>query len=97
VAKRLAQEPGPWYRKIRLANEDKSVIKERPVGTSTFGSTLRPALMDAWMRACIIALQEDGEHTIAELAGLFSVGRSTVYRAIERARTRTAEGKEAAA
>jgi len=50
VAKRLAQEPGPWYRKIRLANEDKSVIKERPVGTSTFGSTLRPALMDAWMR-----------------------------------------------
>jgi hypothetical protein len=25
------------------------------------------------------------------------VGRSTVYRAIERARTRTAEGKEAAA
>jgi len=47
--------------------------------------------------ACIIALQADGEYTIAELAELFSVGRSTVYRAIERARTRTAEGREAAA
>jgi DNA invertase Pin-like site-specific DNA recombinase len=48
-------------------------------------------------QAHLIALHEDGEHTIAELAELFSVGRSTVYRAIERARTRTAEGKEAAA
>jgi DNA invertase Pin-like site-specific DNA recombinase len=48
-------------------------------------------------QAHLIALHDDGEHTIAELAELFSVGRSTVYRAIERARTRTAEGKEAAA
>ena len=48
-------------------------------------------------QAHLIALHEDGEHTIAELAELFSVGRSTVYRAKERARTRTAEGKEAAA
>ncbi|MGH3067010.1 MAG: helix-turn-helix domain-containing protein [Streptosporangiaceae bacterium] len=45
----------------------------------------------------LIALHQDGEHTIAELAELFSVGHSTVYRAIERARTRTAEGEEAAA
>jgi len=48
-------------------------------------------------QAHLIALHEDGEHTIAELAGLFSVARSTVYRARARARTRTAEGKEAAA
>lgn len=46
-------------------------------------------------QAHLIALHEDGEHTIADLAELFSVGRSTVYRAIERART--AEGKETAA
>lgn len=48
-------------------------------------------------QAHLIAQHEDGEHMIAELAELFSVGRSTVYRAIERARTRTAEGEEAAA
>lgn len=48
-------------------------------------------------QAHLIALHEDGKHTIAELAELFSVGRPTVYRAIERARTRIAEGKEAAA
>ena len=44
-----------------------------------------------------LPLHEDGERAIAELAELFSVGRLTVYRAMERARTRTAEGKEAAA
>jgi hypothetical protein len=51
----------------------------------------------SWHQAHLIAPHEDGEQTIAELAELFSVGRLTVYRAMERARTRTAEGKEAAA
>ena len=50
IAKRLAQEPGPWYGKIRLAEEDKSQVKQKAVGVSAFGSTLRPALMDPWMR-----------------------------------------------
>jgi len=35
----------------------------------------------------LVALHEAGEHTSAELAELFSVARSTVYRAIERAST----------
>ena len=50
IAKRLAQEPGPWHGKIRLAEEDKSVVKQKAVGVSVFGSTLRPTLMDPWMR-----------------------------------------------
>jgi len=57
----------------------------------------RPAVAVDGKERRIIALHEDGEHTIAELAELFSMGRSTVYRAIARARSRTAEGKEAAA
>ena len=35
----------------------------------------------------LVALHHAGAHTSAELAELFSVARSTVYRAIERART----------
>jgi DGQHR domain-containing protein len=50
IAKRLVQEPGPWYGKIRLAEQGKEVAKTKPVGTSTFGSTLRPTLTDAWVR-----------------------------------------------
>ncbi|HUR02349.1 MAG TPA: helix-turn-helix domain-containing protein [Nonomuraea sp.] len=34
--------------------------------------------------AHLVALHKAGEHTSAELAGLFGVARSTVYRAIER-------------
>jgi DNA invertase Pin-like site-specific DNA recombinase len=68
----------------------RSVPDARQIGDS------RPKLTPR-QQAHLVALHEDGEHTIAELAELFSVGRSTVYRAIERARTRTAEGKEAAA
>jgi len=37
--------------------------------------------------AHLVALHHAGDHTSAELAELFSVARSTVYRAIERART----------
>jgi DGQHR domain-containing protein len=50
IAKRLAQEPGPWFNKIRLAEQGKEAAKAKPVGTSAFGSTLRPVLMDAWVR-----------------------------------------------
>jgi DNA invertase Pin-like site-specific DNA recombinase len=37
----------------------------------------------------LVKLHTAGEHTMYELAELFSVGRSTVYRAVERARQRT--------
>ena len=40
--------------------------------------------------AHLVALHAAGEHTnAAELAELLSIGRSTVYRALERAQTRT--------
>jgi len=45
----------------------------------------------------LVALHEAGEHTSAELAELFSVARSTVYRAIERAAATTAAATTAAA
>ena len=38
--------------------------------------------------AHLVALHRAGEHSTAELADLFGVGRSTVYRAIERDMTR---------
>ena len=37
----------------------------------------------------LVALHRAGEHTNAELAELFGIGRSTVYRALERSRART--------
>jgi DNA invertase Pin-like site-specific DNA recombinase len=40
--------------------------------------------------AHLVALHQAGEHTTTELAELFSVARSTVYRAIERDRSRVA-------
>jgi DNA invertase Pin-like site-specific DNA recombinase len=36
--------------------------------------------------AHLVQLHAAGEHTMSEIAELFSVGRSTVYRALERAR-----------
>ena len=39
--------------------------------------------------AHLVALHAAGEHTISELEELFSVTRSTVYRALARARIRT--------
>src|ERR1017187_10043227 len=39
--------------------------------------------------AHLVALHKAGEHTTAELAELFSIGRSTVYRALGRAQART--------
>jgi DNA invertase Pin-like site-specific DNA recombinase len=47
----------------------------------------RPKLT-ARQEAHLVELHEAGAHTSAELAELFSVGRSTVYRAVERARAR---------
>lgn len=49
--------------------------------------------LNARQEAHLVALHAAGEHTSAELAELFGVARSTVYRAIERAeaaRTATA-------
>jgi DNA invertase Pin-like site-specific DNA recombinase len=40
--------------------------------------------------AHLVALHRSGEHTTAKLAELFNVARSTVYRALERARGSTA-------
>ncbi len=40
--------------------------------------------------AHLVALHRSGEHTSAELAELFSVARSTVYRTLERDRARAA-------
>jgi DNA invertase Pin-like site-specific DNA recombinase len=39
-------------------------------------------------RAHLVKLHDTGEHSIAEIAELFSVSRATVYREIARARTR---------
>jgi DNA invertase Pin-like site-specific DNA recombinase len=49
--------------------------------------------------AHLVALHQAGEHTISELEELFSITRSTVYRAIARDRVRVAPftlGREAA-
>jgi len=74
-------------------------LAARGVRLSPGGTVYDPAdpMGKMFFKAHLVALGEDGEHTIAELAELFSMGRSTVYRAIERARIRTAEGKKAAA
>jgi DNA invertase Pin-like site-specific DNA recombinase len=43
----------------------------------------RPKL-NARQEAHLVALHRAGEHSTAELGNLFGVGRSTVYRALER-------------
>jgi hypothetical protein len=43
--------------------------------------------LTARQEAHLVALHATGEHSPAELAELFSIGRSTVYRALDRART----------
>lgn len=42
--------------------------------------------------AHLVALVKGGDHSTAELADLFGVARSTVYRAVERERTRHVMG-----
>jgi DNA invertase Pin-like site-specific DNA recombinase len=44
----------------------------------------RQPKLNARQEAHLVALHRAGEHSTAELGDLFSVGRSTVYRAIER-------------
>lgn len=41
--------------------------------------------LSAKQEALLVQLHDAGEHTMYEQAELFSVGRSTVYRALERA------------
>lgn len=41
--------------------------------------------LSATREAHLVGLYRAGKHTTAELAELFGVGRSTVYRAVERA------------
>ena len=47
--------------------------------------------------AHLVALYRAGEHTVGELEELFSITRSTVYRAIERDRTRRLRAAPASA
>jgi len=55
------------------------------------GSTARQAAeADARPEAHLVALHRAGEHSTAELAELFGVARSTVYRAIDREAAREA-------
>lgn len=46
--------------------------------------------LTARQEAHLVELHQAGKHTSAELAELFTVARSTVYRAVARARTKTA-------
>lgn len=48
----------------------------------------RQPKLNARQEAHLVALYRAGEHSTAELGDLFSVGQSTVYRAIERAARR---------
>ena len=52
----------------------------------------RPKLSSR-QEAHLVALHRAGEHTTTELAELFSVSRSTVYRAIERAGRAAGQGR----
>lgn len=47
--------------------------------------------------AHLVALHQAGQHTTTELAELFSVGRSTVYRALERAKAASDRATSASA
>jgi len=44
--------------------------------------------LSAAQEAHLVKLHGGGEHTISELSELFSVGRATVYRAIDRAKNK---------
>jgi len=46
--------------------------------------------LNARQEAHLVSLTAAGEHSTAELADLFGVGRSTVYRALERSKNTTA-------
>ncbi|WP_426996844.1 helix-turn-helix domain-containing protein [Pseudarthrobacter sp. N5] len=59
-----------------------SVLAQGPAARET-------ARLSVKQEAHLVDLHIAGEHTIGELAELFSVGRSTVYRAFERAQRKT--------
>ena len=50
----------------------------------------KPPKLNPRQEAHLDTLHEAGDHTPSELADLFSVGRSTVYRALARHQARTA-------
>lgn len=52
----------------------------------------KPKLSPA-QEAHLVKLHDAGEHTTGELAELFSVARSTVYRAVQRARHKTGQAR----
>ena len=45
----------------------------------------KPPKLSPTQETHLVGLYQAGQHTTAELAELFSVGRSTVYRAVQRA------------
>ena len=56
-----------------------------PGGTADTISRILAPKLSAAQETHLVGLYRAGQHTTAELAELFSVGRSTVYRAIQRA------------
>lgn len=48
--------------------------------------------LNQWQEAHLVALLHGGECITAELAGLFGVARSAVYRAVEREQARNVMG-----
>lgn len=48
----------------------------------------RPPKLTPAQERHLVDVHAAGTHTVAELAGLFGVGRATVYRAVDRARAR---------
>jgi len=61
-------------------------------GDSSVTNTPKQPKLKPSQEAHLIDLWRAGEHTSAELAELFGVGRSTVYRAIKRAEPAGAGG-----
>jgi DGQHR domain-containing protein len=49
VAHYLTEQPGPWYNRIRLANELKSDVKRKPMQVNTVASSLQPVLRERWV------------------------------------------------
>ena len=55
-------------------------MSPRPRGTCAVG----PPKLNPRQEAHLVTLHRAGEHSTAELSDLFGVGRSTLYRVIER-------------
>jgi transposase len=63
------------------------VQKGADIRARAFGHRQRgkPSKLSPNQETHLVGLYRAGQHTTAELAELFSVGRSTVYRAVQRA------------